>query len=208
MKIVFSILIHKDYYFIEKYLFIKLAFLKFYLLISLCRLLIMTKSVSLYLASGVINGTGFWIVNFTDEDDVRISLGAKLLECYRKELFGLEGAVEVKEAINTTLDILSFYSQLDRFKLDSSNTAYSSEIPINLIEDIFDLWANNYNNQIIWNKYIGVLNFRKKIKTKNNYIYIGLKGDTYDFAMKLEELLNFKPCNYSYRKDRNNELMW
>ena len=168
----------------------------------------MTQSVNLYLASGVFEGKGFWLVNFTEEDDIYNSLGTKLLECYRKELFGLEGAVEVKEAINTTLDILSFYSQLDRFKLDSSNTAYSSEIPINLIEDIFDLWANNYNNQIIWNKYIGVLNFRKKIKTKNNYINIGLKGDTFDFAMKLEELLNFKPCNSTYEKDRNNELMW
>jgi hypothetical protein len=168
----------------------------------------MTKSVNLYLASGVSEGNGFWLVNFTEEDDIYNSLGTKLLECYRKELFGLEGAVEVKEAINTTLDILSFYSQLDRFKLDSSNTAYSSEIPINLIEDIFDLWAYNYNNQIIWKKYIGVLNFRKKIKTKNNYINIGLKGDTFDFAMKLEELLNFKPCNSSYKKDRNNELMW
>ena len=168
----------------------------------------MTKSVNLYLASGVTEGIGFWLVHFTEEDDIYNSLDNKLLECYRKELFGLEGAIEVKEAINTTLDILAFNSKFDRYKLDNSNIAYSSEIPINLIEDIFDLWANNYNNQIIWNKYIGVLNFRKKIKTKNNYIYIGLKGDTYDFAMKLEELLNFKPCNYSYRKDRNNELMW
>ena len=168
----------------------------------------MTKSVNLYLASCVSEGNGFWLVNFTEEDDIYNSLGTKLLECYRKELFGLEGAVEVKEAINTTLDILSFYSQLDRFKLDSSNTAYSSEIPINLIEDIFDLWAYNYNNQIIWKKYIGVLNFRKKIKTKNNYINIGLKGDTFDFAMKLEKLLHFKPCNSSYKKSRNNELMW
>ena len=168
----------------------------------------MTKSVNLYLASGVSKGKGFWLINFTEEDDIYNSLGNKLLECYRKELFGLEAAIEVKEAINTTLDILSFYSQLDRFKLDGSNTAYSSEIPLNLIEDIFDLWAYNYNNQIKWNKYIGVLNFRKKIKTKNNYISIGLKGDTYDFAMRLEELLNFKPYNSSYRKDSNNELMW
>ena len=185
-----------------------MAFLKFYLLISLCRLLIMTKSVSLYLASGVINGTGFWIVNFTDEDDVRISLGAKLLECYRKELFGLEGAIEVKEAINTTLDILSFDSNLDRYKIDNSNKAYSFEIPINLIEDIFDLWAYNYSNKIMWKKYTGLLKFRKKIKTKNNYINIGLKGDIYDFAMKLDELLNFKPSNSSFIKYRSNELMW
>ena len=68
----------------------------------------MTKSFNLYLASGVSDGIGFWLVNFTDEANIFNSFGSKLLECYRKELFGLEGAIEVKEAINTTLDILSF----------------------------------------------------------------------------------------------------
>ena len=168
----------------------------------------MNKSVNLYLASVVCEGKGFWLINFTEEDDIYYSLGAKFLECYRKELFGLEGAIEVKKAINTTLDILVFDSKFDRYKLDNSNTAYSSEIPINLIEDIFDLWAYNYNNEIIWKKYIGLLNFRKKNKIKNNFINIGLKGDTYDFAMKLDELLTFKPCNSLFRKDISNELMW
>ena len=63
----------------------------------------MTKSVNLYLASGVSEGVGFWVVNFTEEDNILNSLSSKLLECYRKELFGLEGAIEVKEAINTCL---------------------------------------------------------------------------------------------------------
>jgi len=168
----------------------------------------MTKSVNLYLASGVSEGVGFWVVNFTEEENIFNSLGSKLLECYRKELFGLDGAIEVKDAINTTLDILCLNSIYDKYKLDNYNTGYSSEIPINLIEDIFDLWAYNYNNEIIWKKYIGLLNFRKKIKINNNYINIGLKGDTYDFAMKLDELLSFKPSNSSFTKDRRNELMW
>ena len=168
----------------------------------------MTKSVNLYLASGVFKGVGFWVVNFTEEENIFNSLGSKLLECYRKELFGLEGAIEVKKAINTTLDILSFESKFDKYKLDNYNTGYSSEIPINIIEDIFDLWTCNYNNQTLWKKYIGLLNLRKKIKKNNNYINIGLKGDTYEFAMKLDGLLSFKPINSSSRKDRSNELMW
>ena len=168
----------------------------------------MTKSVYLYLASGVIEGRGFWVVDFTEDDDIYNSLGSKLLEYYRKELFGLEGAIDVKEAINTTLDILAINSKLARYKLDSYNTGYSSEIPIDIIEDIFDLWAYNYNNEIRWKKYSGLLNFRKKIKTNNNFINLGLKGDTYKFAMKLDELLSFKPNNFSFNLDRNNELMW
>ena len=168
----------------------------------------MTKSVNLYLASGVNEGKGFWLVNFTEEDDIYNSLGTKLLECYRKELFGLEGAIEVKEAINTTLDILSIYSKLDRYKLDNSNKAYSSEIPIYIMEDIFDLWAYNYNNEIIWKKYIGLLNFRKKVKINNSYINKGLKGETYKFALKLDELLSFKPNDLSLKIDKSNDLMW
>ena len=168
----------------------------------------MTKSVNLYLASGVSEGVVFWIVNFTEEENIFDSLGSKLLECYIKELFGLDGAIEVKGAINTTLDILCLDSKYEKYRLDNYNTGYSSEIPINLIEDIFDLWAYNYSNQTLWKKYIGILNLRKKIKSNNNYINIGLKGDTYEFAMKLDRLLSFTPINPSSVKDRSNELMW
>ncbi len=167
----------------------------------------MTKSVILYLASGVSEGKGFWIVNFTEEEDVFFSMGYKLLECYRKELFGLPGAIEVKEAINTTLGILAIDSEFDRYELGPSNIGYSFDIPLNLVEDIFDLWVYNYNNEIKWKKYSGLLNFRKKIK-KNKFIYRGLKGDTYEFAQKLDELLNLKPNEISSKPDNNKELMW
>ena len=168
----------------------------------------MTKSVNLYLASGVSEEVGFWVVNFTEEDNILNSLSSKLLECYRKELFGLEGAIEVKEAINTTLDILCSDSKYEKYKLDNYNTGYSSEIPINLIEDIYDLWAYNYSNKILWKKYIGLLNLRKKIKKNNNYINIGLKGDTYEFATKLDELLSFRQVNLKFRLDKSNDSMW
>tara|TARA_Y100001968_G_C19124178_1_gene603404 strand:- start:172 stop:678 length:507 start_codon:yes stop_codon:yes gene_type:complete len=168
----------------------------------------MTKSVNLYLASGVHEGVGFWLVNFTEQEDIYNSLGNKILECYRKELFGLGAAIEVKDAINTTLDILSFDSKFIRYKIDNSIKCYSSEIPINLIEDIFDLWAYNYNNQTTWKKYIGLLNFRRKINVNNNYINLGLKGDTYKFAMKLNELLSCNPNDFSFRQNKYNDSMW
>ncbi len=168
----------------------------------------MTKSVNLYLASGVSNGIAFWVVNFTEEQNIFNSLSAELLECYRKELFGLEGATEVKSAINTTLDILSLDSKFDRYKLDNYNTGYSSEIPIDIIEDIFDLWAYNYNNEILWKKYLGLLKFRKKIKISNNYINIGLKGDTYEFSIKLDELLSLRKGDSMSRIYSQDDLMW
>ena len=168
----------------------------------------MTKSVNLYLASGVSEGFAFWLINYTEEQNIFNSFGSKLLECYRKELFGLDGAIEVKDAINTTLEILTVDSKLDRYKLDNYNIGYSGEIPINIIEDIFDLWAYNYNNQILWKKYIGLLNLRKKIIKNNNYINIGLKGDTYKFSTRLDGLLSSRPVNSTLILDKSNDLMW
>ena len=66
----------------------------------------MTNSVNLYLASGVYDGLGFWLVDFTEEENILNSLDGKLLECYRKELFGLDAAIEIREVINSTLDII------------------------------------------------------------------------------------------------------
>ena len=168
----------------------------------------MTSSVNLYLASGVIDGVGFWLINFTEENDIIQSLDSKFLECYRKELFGLDSAIEVMGAINTTLDILSFDSKFDTYTFNNSTKGYSSEIPLAIIEDIFDLWVYNYNNQILWNKYLGLLNFRKKIKKKNNYVNIGLKGNTYEFAIKLERLLSFRSLDSSVTLGKDNDLMW
>ena len=86
---------------------------------------------------------------------------------------------------------------------------YSKNLIENIIEDIFDLWAYNYNNEILWKKYIGVLNFRKKFNiNNNNFINKGLKGETYEFAMKLEELLSFRSTNLPFSLVRKNELMW
>ena len=168
----------------------------------------MNKSVNLYLASAVDDDKSFWVVNFTEEDDILNSIGIELLECYRKELFGIEAAIEVKEAINSTLDILVFDSKFDRYKLDNFIIGYSSEIPINIIEGIFDLWTYNYNNENNWKKCIGLLKFRKRIKTNNDYINLGLKGDTYEFSLKLNELLSLRSVDLSCSPNNNNELMW
>ena len=168
----------------------------------------MNKSVHLYLASGVSDDVGFWVVSFSEDDEFINSCDSKLLECYRKELFGIKAAIEVNEAINTTLDIIAFDSKFDSHQLDNNTKSYSAEIPLYIIEDIFDLWVNNYQNQILWKKYIGLLNFRKDIKINNDYINIGLKGNTYEFSIKLDKLLSFRPTNSSFSSDSSNQLMW
>tara|TARA_B100000579_G_scaffold345746_1_gene298456 strand:- start:81 stop:587 length:507 start_codon:yes stop_codon:yes gene_type:complete len=168
----------------------------------------MNKSVNLYLASCVIDDVGFWVVNFTEDDEIICANDNFLLECYRKELFGIEAAIQVKKAINSTLDILALNSKIGFYKFDNFTQGYSSEIPLITIEDIFDLWAYNYCNNDLWRKYIGLLNFRKKIKTNNKYINLGLKGNVYEFAIKLDKLTSLIPINSSLEIQTYNELMW
>ena len=168
----------------------------------------MSKAVKLYLASGVSNGVGFWLVNFTDNDDIINCADSKILECYRMELFGLYAAISVKDAINSTLDILVSDCHYEGYKLDNFNEGFSSEIPLDIIEDIFDLWAYNYYDDILWKKCIGLLKLRKKLKRKNNFINIGLKGKIYNFSVKLEQLLSYRPNNSLNQIKKSNELMW
>jgi len=116
--------------------------------------------------------------------------------------------------INSLEDI----KNLKNKTIQKSDNSFVSEGDLLVQKLITQEIKENYSNYFLiseendyeknWKKCIGLLNFRKKIKTNNNYINIGLKGDTYEFAMKLDGLLSFKPINSSSRKDRSNELMW
>ena len=59
----------------------------------------------LFLASGVSNGEGFWLIG-TKTSDTKILDDKNLLECHRKELIGEESANDIIEAINLNLDNL------------------------------------------------------------------------------------------------------
>ena len=57
----------------------------------------------LYLASGVIDDEGFWLIG-TKNSDTKILDDKTLLECHRKELVGHESARDILNAINLNLD--------------------------------------------------------------------------------------------------------
>ena len=59
----------------------------------------------LFLASGVANDEGFWLIGIKNSD-IKILDDKSLLECHRKELIGQESARDVLEAINLNLENL------------------------------------------------------------------------------------------------------
>ena len=59
----------------------------------------------LFLASGIKNGEGFWIVGVKNCDE-NILNDKNLLDCHRKELIGNESAKDILFAINLNLNNL------------------------------------------------------------------------------------------------------
>jgi len=59
----------------------------------------------LFLASGVNNGEGFWIVGIKNCDE-NIFEDENLLDCHRKELLGNESAKDIILAINLNVNNL------------------------------------------------------------------------------------------------------
>ena len=63
----------------------------------------------LFLASGVNNGEGFWIVGIKNCDE-NILEDQNLLDCHRKELIGTESAKDILLAINLNLNNILVFS--------------------------------------------------------------------------------------------------
>ena len=59
----------------------------------------------LFLASGIVNDEGFWLIGVKNSD-LKILDDENLLECHRKELIGYESAKDILNAINLNLDNL------------------------------------------------------------------------------------------------------
>ena len=60
------------------------------------------NNLFLFLASGVVNDQGFWLIGIKNSD-VNILDDKTLLECHRKELVGIDSAKVIIDAINLNL---------------------------------------------------------------------------------------------------------
>ena len=75
------------------------------------------KYLFLFLASGVLNDEGFWLIGVKDSDS-KILDDKTLLECHRKELIGHESSKEILNAINLNLDNIINDLKKNNFSLD------------------------------------------------------------------------------------------
>ena len=153
----------------------------------------------LFLASGAKNGEGFWIVGVKNCDE-NILDDKNLLDCHRKELIGNESARDILYAINLNITNLLNGLRNNNHIIENPSMVISFDIPLDLMERIFDFWLDIYKNQEAWETCLGLLKVRKRISLTSLIESGSLKGNSKKWAIKVETLHTYLPNSPSTKK--------
>ena len=159
----------------------------------------------LFLASGVKNGEGFWLVGVKNCDE-NILEDKNLLDCHRKELIGNKSAKDILFAINLNINNLFNELKNKNYLLEKPSIGICFDIPLDILESIFDFWLDIYKNQEAWETCLGLLKVRKRISLTDLIESESLKGNSKKWAIKVETLHNYVPN--SLRIEKLNDPMW
>ena len=159
----------------------------------------------LFLASGVINDVGFWLIG-TKNTDSKILDDKNLIECHRKELIGLESSKDILHAINLNLDNLKRQLEKENIFLDRPPKGISFNLPLNVLENIFDFWLEAYKDKEVWETCYGLIKIKQRASLINLIESNSIKGNSKKWAEKIERLHDYTP-NFIKRKIPN-EPMW
>ena len=130
----------------------------------------------------------------------------KLLDCHRKELIGNESANAILFAINLNINNLLDALKNKNYLIERPSMGISFDIPLEILENIFDFWIDIYKNQEAWEACLGLLKVRKRIPLTNLIESESLKGNSKKWAIKVEALHSYKPN--SLRNENINDPMW
>mgnify|MGYP001469980678 CR=1 FL=1 len=156
------------------------------------------SNIFLYLASGELNGNGFWIIDTTLYDSPLIEKNY-LLDCHRKELVGEESAKEIIYAIN--LNLSNIFNQLikEGYKIEKPIKGIPFSFPLSLLEKIFDFWFERYKKPSEWDTCLGLLKIKQRFSLTSIIKSKGIKGNAREWAPEIENL-------HCYRPDTNNQI--
>ena len=162
-------------------------------------------SKHLFLTSGSKNGEGFWLIGIKNSDE-NILAEEYLLDCHRKELIGNDSAEEILFAINLNLNNIFNDLEKNNFFFKKPSLVISFNIPLDVLENIFDFWVDIYKDKEAWDTCLGLLKIRKKFSLTNLINSGSLKGDSMKWAIEIETLHKYVPN--SLKNDLINEPMW
>ena len=164
-----------------------------------------SRNLYLILASGEINGIGYWLIDKIYQDFPTIE-NKNLLECHRKELIAEKSASDILFAINFNLNNLIIDLKKDGFNIEKPPKGISFNIPLNVMEDIFDFWLESYKNKISWQTSIGLLKIKKRLSLSSIIKSKAIKSHVKDLAYIIEKLHNYRPN--TQEKYKYKDPMW
>ena len=162
-------------------------------------------NIYLILASGEINGIGFWLIDKIYDEFPMIEK-KYLLECHRKELIAEESAREILFAINFNLNNLINEIQNEGFNIEKPPKGISFNLPLDVIEDIFDFWLETYKNKNSWKTSLGLLKIKKRISLTSIIKSKAIKNRVKELAYIIEKLHTYRPN--THEKYKNKDPMW
>ncbi len=165
----------------------------------------MSGNIYLILASGEINGIGFWLIDKIYNEFPMIEK-KYLLECHRKELIAEESARDILYAINFNLNNLLNELQYEGFIIEKPPKGISFNLPLDVIEDIFDFWLETYKNKNYWQTSLGLLKIKKRISLLSIIKSKAIKNHVKDLACIIEKLHKYRP--YTSERYKSKDPMW
>ncbi len=165
----------------------------------------MSGSIFLYLVNGESNGKGFWKISLTTYSDP-LKADNCFFECHRKELLGNDAAKKILNAIEITIENLINDCIDDGYKIIIPAEGISYDLPLTILEEIYDFWLNLYHDSKLFEKVFALLIVRKKINFSDPDIFKALKGFTAKWAQEIERLHSYRPS--SKRNIFHKDPMW
>ena len=138
--------------------------------------------------------------------DENILEDENLLDCHRKELIGNESAKDILFAINLNINNLFNELRNKNYLIEKPSMGISFDIPLEILENIFDFWLDIYKNQEAWKACLGLLKVRKRIPLTSLIESESLKGNSKKWAIKIETLHIYIPS--TLRVEKLNDPMW
>ena len=138
--------------------------------------------------------------------DENILEDENLLDCHRKELIGNESAKDILLAINLNVNNLLNELRNKNYLIARPSMGIPFDIPLEILENIFDFWLDIYKNKEAWDTCLGLLKIRKRISLRNLIKSEVLKGNSKKWAAKVETLHTYVPNSQTIEK--LNDPMW
>ena len=164
-----------------------------------------SRNLYLVLASGEIRGTGFWYIDKIYHECPTLE-NKYLLECHRKELIAEDSAKDILFAINFNLNNLMNDLKNEGFNIEKPPKGISFNLPLYVMEDIFDFWLETYKNKNSWQTSLGLLKIKKRISLSSIIKSKAIKSHVKDLALTIEKLHTYRP--HTKEEYKNKDPMW